>query len=230
MPTHDAIAPPDTETGLIAWLPFDTIADDATPDATGNGHTGRCSTVLGTCPVSAAGRIGTALRFDGLDDQLVLDAPADFATTSGFTVAIWIWIDELPAMGTAGCFANKGLGSGTVDAWQACLDDDGSLVFYSAPAATDSDDSIFTSAGVVTTEAWHHVALRWDGTNETIWFDGAASITGQGGIGFDGDPVTIGEDVDSGAGVAPFGGVLDELRIYDHALSAAELVALAAGS
>jgi hypothetical protein len=229
-PNDDAVPPADTEAGLVAWLPFDTIADDATPDATGNAHTGRCSTVLGTCPVSEAGRIGMALRFDGRDDQLVLDAPADFATTSGFTVAIWIWIDELPAMGTAGCFANKGLGSGTVDAWQVCLADDGSVGFYSAADTTDGDRSIFTSPGLVTIEAWHHVALRWDGTNETIWFDGAANISGQGGIGFDGSPVTVGEDIDSGSGVAPFGGILDELRIYDHALSAAELVELAAGA
>ena len=44
---------------------------------------------------------------------------------------------------------------------------------------------------------------------------------------FDGGQVSIGADLDNGATVAPFNGLLDEVRIYHRALSATELAELA---
>jgi Concanavalin A-like lectin/glucanases superfamily len=46
-------------------------------------------------------------------------------------------------------------------------------------------------------------------------------------IPFDADTLTLGADLDGGVIVAPLTGRLDDVRIYNRALSAAEIVTLA---
>jgi len=45
-------------------------------------------------------------------------------------------------------------------------------------------------------------------------------------ISFDDSDITIGSDVDAGMLVDPFNGLVDDVRIYNRALSANELMAL----
>jgi hypothetical protein len=69
--------------------------------------------------------------------------------------------------------------------------------------------------------------MRWDGTFKTIWIDGINIIGHQAAITFDTSDVLIGYDVDFGSPVAAFAGILDEVRIYNRALSDAEIALLA---
>ncbi len=75
------------------------------------------------------------------------------------------------------------------------------------------------------TETWYHVALTWDSGRYSVYMDGEemASGTYTGlttinyvmDIGNDGNPVSQNSEA--------FAGLLDEVRLYDHALSAAEV-------
>jgi hypothetical protein len=75
------------------------------------------------------------------------------------------------------------------------------------------------------TEIWYHVALTWDSGRYVVYLDGeeiaAGSYTGLTAlhnfmdIGNDGNPYNQGTEA--------FAGLLDEVRLYDHALSADEV-------
>ncbi|HEX3697857.1 MAG TPA: LamG domain-containing protein [Polyangia bacterium] len=73
---------------------------------------------------------------------------------------------------------------------------------------------------------WHHVAYTFDGTTHKLYVDGGTPATGTGTPNT--AAVTRTEIAAYNAG-APFNGTVDELRIYDVALTAAQVAALAAG-
>ena len=89
----------------------------------------------------------------------------------------------------------------------------------------------FAKRDVVRVGRWQHLAVIADSTQgrATFYVDGR-EVTGQAGLrqGFKlAGPLLIGRRVKGGP--LPFDGQLDDLRIYDHALTAAEITALAEG-
>lgn len=76
---------------------------------------------------------------------------------------------------------------------------------------------------------WHHLAYAYDGAVMTVFYDGAAIASG--GLLLDTWPnttLTLATTWIDGPQAPPFTGALDEVLIYDRALSAAEVEALAA--
>ncbi|HEY2903682.1 MAG TPA: LamG domain-containing protein [Polyangia bacterium] len=73
---------------------------------------------------------------------------------------------------------------------------------------------------------WHHVAYTFDGTTHKLYVDGGTPATGTSAPNT--AAVTRAEIAAYNAG-SPFDGVVDELRIYDVALTRAQVAALAAG-
>ena len=94
----------------------------------------------------------------------------------------------------------------------------GHLVFASNTGAGAS----LTSNSVLTIDSWHHVAIVCDGSNVTIYLDGAVD-------GTDSDPNYELPDFDTfyignnSAGNAGFAGELDEVRIWTTSRSAAQI-------
>ena len=79
----------------------------------------------------------------------------------------------------------------------------------------------------VTTDTWHHAAVVFDGANKYVYIDGRedarAPSTGQ--INISAYNLYIAEN--SQATGRQLGGLVDDLRIYDRALSAEEIAGLA---
>jgi hypothetical protein len=209
--------------GLIARYPMDALGA-ATPqvvDATGHGHDGSCGP--GACPLMAVGKVGGAYVFDGTDEIVRIASVAELETAQGFTVTAWFSYE-----GTQGCFVNKQLGPASSNSWQACRGNTfAGVAFYSSPDATSPPAGLYS--GAVAAGTWHHLALWWDGATRTkkVYLDGVEDASdGPIDVGFDPGDVTIGADVDAGSLVDAFLGRLDEVRIYDHPLTDAELATL----
>lgn len=203
---------------LIAWYPMDELLDEGLPDASGHGHTARCAGQQ--CPASTDGALSGALRFDGIDDILVVDASPELITPDEYTVAFWMQLDSLPISGVE-CPMNKGLGGGAQNSWQLCVGTGGTLIY-------GTQGSNVTGASAVGATEWLHVALRWDGTTKRLFVNGVATGNAdQPPAMFDNDTIRFGADLDSGGLVAPFRGALDEIRLYSRALSEAEIAELA---
>ncbi|MGH8353922.1 MAG: DUF6701 domain-containing protein, partial [Pseudomonas sp.] len=93
----------------------------------------------------------------------------------------------------------------------------------SGPAATREFDSTTS----VPLDSWTHVAIRFAPGDQRIYINGvlAGSASYSGTPRSNGDPLQLGQD--QGYAGRYFNGDLDELRIYQQALSAAQIQALA---
>jgi hypothetical protein len=75
---------------------------------------------------------------------------------------------------------------------------------------------------------WHHAVGTYDGSNLRLYLDGVligSPLPATGSITDNGEPLQIGYEAD-GFGASPFNGDIDEVRIYNRALSATEIAKL----
>jgi hypothetical protein len=212
LPRPEVVASQD----LVAYYPF----DDATftQDRSGNGHH---ATLRGSLPAShlVAGARGGALRLDGNAYLEVPSSPAFDALRTGFTIAAWINLPSAPS--AYATVASRQAGSGT---WEHF-----GLGLYTSRGYVTTDDSraAFTG-GAVPLGRWVHMAGTYDGSTMRIYLNGA--LVGQAGAvqgpAVDQTPLLIGGNQNGSTVGERLVGLLDELRLYQRALTAAEIGAI----
>jgi hypothetical protein len=207
------------EDGLVAWYPME--SDPATSlslDATGHGNDASCSG--SSCPVRAAGVQGYAILLDGVDDRFVVPAAPMLRLSGGFTVTLWMqWlggdaavISKPQAAGTGASFEISVLPQELL----ACTDDE----------LGPDGELCLERPGAPPPATWTALALTWNGALRTLYVDGAPVASSQHGAAFDDSPVVIGGDNHDGVPSSSHHGLIDEVRIYDRALTASEIGAL----
>jgi CSLREA domain-containing protein len=213
---------PDT-TGLVSWYRAEGNADDAIDGNNGTLQNGA---------TFAPGRYGQAFSFDGSDEFVqVSDAP-NLDGMAQLTVEGWVKFNDLPA-GKFQFMMAKGevSGPGTNSYGIFRAGDSGRLLGFvetTGGLATVGGFDEFTD-----TSSFHHVALTYDGTTVKLFVDGVlTSSAALAGTVLDTPfPVLIGRR--SGAGGDGNGdtlnGLVDELTIFNRALSDAEVQAIAKG-
>lgn len=202
--------------GPVLHLPMDAITGCVTTDVVA-ALPATCD--CAHCPAVTPGAIAGALAFDGTD-RLEVRGGGGLETVDGFTVAAFV----RPAQSPLGCPINKV--AGTIEnSWQICLTD-AQIEFITSRAGNVPD---LLAASVALTAEWHHLAVRYDGAQKSILFDGAEVATQAVADRpiFDGGAVELGADVDTGMPVDAFTGGLDDVRIYGRALDASEIAQLA---
>ena len=196
-----------TPTGLVAAYSFDEGAGGQLGDASGNGHVGTISGATWT-----AGHAAGALSFNGTNAHVSLGALGTFYQ-QGFTLEAWVRKQTATKndVGVVGSWT----GSGPmlwIDhiATRYHLTLGGSLSTY-------LDSGVNPIAG-----QWQHIAATSDGTTARFYIDGAevASRAVSGSVG-NSNTWRIGAYGSSPGGF--FDGLIDDVRIYDRALSAAEI-------
>src|SRR4030095_10522659 len=71
---------------LVAYWKFDEGSGTSAADASGNGNTA----TLVNGPVWTAGRVGNALYFDGINDNLTVPDSNSLDPSSSFTLSAWV--------------------------------------------------------------------------------------------------------------------------------------------
>ena len=211
--TGDAVSAPP---GAIAWYRFDDDPSDGVLDSSGNGHHGNCA----MCPALVEdGREGSAYHFSG---QLIRVPYVDALTPeNGVTASAWLRLEAAPAARV--CLGGKLFASAYENSWGVCVDPGLSVVFYSARP----NDELTSPDGILAIARWHHVAITWDGAVKRVWIDGTERASTSSVMSNDDGDVLLGGDEDSGLPGFFVTGALDEVRLYDRALDAAEIAALA---
>lgn len=206
---HPAGAPP--APSLLLHLPFDDGFADASPSANHGTPAGAAARVTTPADVS----VGTgALTLDGADASMVtLAAPVVLTSTQAWTSVFWARCGETGA--------SKGMVMGernTTDDFIWFNDTATGLRFRSSTATTLD----FTVARDL---AYHHYALVADGLGAlALHVDGVFSQVRYGDTSLRVD--TIGLAYPTTALHYSFRGELDDVRLYNGALSAAEVQAL----
>ena len=81
----------------------------------------------------------------------------------------------------------------------------------------------------VSSGQWHHVACVYDGSKMSIYVDGKLDVSKprSGPIATNNFPVCIGENIELTGHC--WNGLIDDVRVYNYALSENEIAALATG-
>jgi hypothetical protein len=204
----------DGDPSLMAhWRFDDPISDGRASDSSGRGHDATCQ----SCPTPATGKIGGGYRFAAASRQ-VLVVPDHLDFRGSYTIAAWASASTTQEQIA---LLSKPYGADTANSWQLeVLKDDRVSLSSGTPHSLPSPASI-------TAGAWHHLAGTWDGTTKRLYIDGRQVAAVDATVQYDGHAVYLGGDQNTGNEVLFWDGLLDDLRIYNRALSEAELAALA---
>lgn len=201
-------------TGLVGAWGFDEASGTTATDASGRGNTGAINGATRT----TAGRFGGALTFDGVNDWVAVPDATSLRLTTGATVEGWA---RPAANGTARwrTVAIKENGSGLAYALYAYGDGG----FPSGHAFTTTERWARASTAPAL-NGWVHLATTYDGATIRLYVNGTqvATQAQTGSLVAGSGPLRFG-----GNAIWPewFQGQLDELRVYNRPLTAAEVQA-----
>ena len=160
---------------------------------------------------SSAGRFGSALSFDGVNDWVTVADAASLDLSSGMTVEAWV---RPTVLGRWRTIAAKERSGGIVYALQASQDTSRPL----GQVDIGGERNAVGSASLPL-NAWSHLATTYDGATVRLYVNGALAVS----LPFAGAmPASTGPLRLGGNGVWGewFAGLIDEVRVYNRALSA----------
>lgn len=175
--------------------------------------------ITGTsCPTYKAAVHGMGIELDGINDCISFNPPAN---PSKLTVAFW-----LKSADRGQSVVAKPFGPGGVNTFQVDTETNRTVRFITY---NNSASENLVNDSVLVTGVWTHVAATFDGGTKRVYVNGspAPSSMPAGAMATDGQPLLIGCDRDSGNYVRFVLGMIDEVIVYDVALSASEIAALA---
>jgi chitodextrinase len=196
--------------GLVAAYSFSEGSGAGVADASGTGNAG---TISGASWI-AEGKFGNALSFDGIDDYVTVNDAALLDLTTGMTLEAWV-------------FPTASGGWRTV-----MLKERLDHLAYALYANTGTDEpsaEIFITSGhdtrgpMLPVDAWSHLAATYDGTTLRLYVDGmeVSSVAVSGDIAASAGVLRVGGNSIWGE---YFQGKIDEIRLYNRALTADEIV------
>jgi hypothetical protein len=221
----------DTTTGLLGHWQFEEGIGTTTADVAGTNTGTLLTSPLPVWATSQTG-LGSALQFSGVGGtggRVSVGNPLELQLTGPLTLSAWTYQDTLGNNGRIvtkqGNTPNRGWSLGVEPA-----------NFYSFQIATSGSGLAYvnTANGTVLSNVWTHVAGVYDNVAQTlkIYINGTeVPTTAPGSAAVPASmynpslPVTIGNR--NQATWTPYYGMLDEVRIYNRALSAADIAALA---
>ncbi|MEO5953384.1 MAG: LamG-like jellyroll fold domain-containing protein, partial [Chloroflexia bacterium] len=202
---------PLSENGAVAAFGFDEASGLSVLDSSGSANVG---TLLGAARI-AKGKYGGAVVFDGIDDVIEIPSSASLNLPLGLTLEAWIF----PTL--------------TQSSWHAILHKEKDAYYLSS----SSPDGIMHPAGggiynekeqytagssAIPLNSWSHLATTHDGVLIRIYLNGvevgARSVGGA--VEVNGLPLRIGGNSYINQ---YFRGMIDEVRIYNRALTATEI-------
>ena len=212
--------------GLVGHWELDETSGTSLADATGNGHNG---TFEGGIDVqSANGIVSTAIRFDAVDDRVVVPDNNALDITDAITISGWVMPESLSSGGEENRIVTKGTGGYSSALYTLDIRDDLPILQmhnYLATGPTSCDEATETCAYGVTTipiNKWSHIAASYDGSVAKIYVNGIED----GSNSFASTGAANASDVYIGSRQSDqdmFDGLIDDLRIYDRALSEQEI-------
>ncbi|MBI3252361.1 MAG: hypothetical protein HYZ52_03450, partial [Candidatus Omnitrophica bacterium] len=182
-------------------------------DGSGNANT---ATLANGAAWSTSGRIGNAINLDGVNDRLTIAQSTSLGMVDKITVSVWF-----NANGSADTTQTIGARyPGTADGWQ--MDYGGTFRFYigTSGAWTSADASAVPSAGV-----WHHAVGVYDGAKIFLYLDGLLVATASK-TGSMTNAATVIGGYDSADNNYSFAGLVDEIAMYNYALTGTEVYQL----
>ncbi len=196
--------------GLIASYSMSEGSGVTTADGVGTNN-GTLNNVTWT-----TGRYGNGLQFNNSGTSYVsLGNSSSLTPSTGLTVMAWVKTNN---NAVSQWIVTKA--PGVADPYYIRLQGTGNIRFSTKTGATEVP--LTTTGGLIPTGVWKHVAGTWDGTTMRVYIDGipVSSIAQSGVMTNTSTDVRIGGNT---SGNLPFNGTIDDVKIYNYALTQAEI-------
>jgi PKD repeat protein len=206
---------PASSSGLVAAYSFDEGSGTSVNDTSGKGNNGTISGATWT----NSGRYGKALVFDGVNNWVTVNDAASLDLPTGMTLEAWVYPTALIG--------------GTTNGWRTVImKEQSNQLIYSLNANSDANrpnSYVYTSSDLgvsgnaqLPLNTWTHLASTYDGAVLRLYVNGSqvGSRSLSGSIRASSYPLRIGGNSVWGEF---FAGRIDEVRIYNRALSVAEI-------
>ena len=204
--------------------------------STAGGTLGATATAGSDDPTWVQGKFGEALLFDNTDDRVFIayssDLYLDSTNHDAITISAWIW--PMPASRFRDVFQIGGESSGAT----LGILDTGLMRFALRNVQGPQTSKLVDSTITLAPNSWYYVVATSDAVGMDLHiYDDAGTLldhasasnrftwrTGSDGIAIGNNPLN-----DSGmrgllnSGNEPFGGIVDEVRVYDVAISEAQI-------
>ena len=206
-----------TDTSKVLWQKFDdntAIGESATKAVDSSGAGNNC-TIYGA--TYTAGKVGQALQFNGTSNYLDCGSASNLNLGSALTIEAWID----PANTSQLRIADKRGGYSSLTGYSFYTTSNVLVLEYGNGSTMTELDS----KRIITTGSWQHVAVTLSGSTATWYLNGtvAGMSTGlSGSIASNNLKLSIGKNSQN---YAFFNGKIDEVKIYNRALSASEIAA-----
>ena len=192
---------------MVSYWKFDEGSGTIAYDSIGTNH----GTIYGA--TWTTGQVDRALSFDGEDDYV--DIPDNNLVRNRSALTISVWFKIAPSETKFKWLFEKthaSSGFSLESPWRLSPN-------------FDVDNTLAGSVATLLTETWYHAALTLDGSTARTYLNGAEvdSRYFSTSVPDNSDPIIIGRRI-SGYEAAAFKGIIDEVAIYNRALSACEIM------
>jgi hypothetical protein len=166
---------------------------------------------------------GTAVKFDGTNDNVTMGNVLTYSGTASFSVELWL--NASAATAQYRTVVGKESATGTTGGWGINLaptshPTPNSITFWRQDAAGVSD---YRGSITSVSTGWSHVVATYDGTTMRLYVDGSLNGTTASSrpIGANTGSLKLGAAYHATSYM--YGGNLDEVAIYSYALSATQV-------
>ena len=210
-------------TGLIGYWPLNELSGMTTADVSGNGNDGTLTNMTGA--EWTTGKIGGALTFDGIDDEIIIPDDDALDGVNRLTISFWIYPTVVdgnprgPISKRVQYTSEYSYGVFPYGGNHINVDIDGNNNRFACPATLQANH-------------WYHVAVVFDGTvpaagRVSVYLNGVLDCTryeASASIPNTNSNLVIGHLFGNSSGF--FAGTIDDVRLYGIALSESEIQAL----
>ena len=208
--------------GLVEHYTFNETSGTTAADSSGNGNTGTLTNMADS--ESTTGKVGGALDFDGTNDFVSIADDASLNATTALTISAWVKTSSNNTQFVVTKF-NHNSGVGSDDSYHMHIESSG--VTVGRVEVNWAAGSIAVNDG-----QWHHLTYVFDKPTSYLYVDGVYDSGGtyptfNSNINNSSEPVYIGRRNNNGTPDLFFTGIIDDVRIYNSALSASEVSVLA---
>jgi glucose/arabinose dehydrogenase/PKD repeat protein len=211
---------PTAPTGLAGAWGFNAGAGTSAVDSSGNGNTATLLNGLAW----GTGKYGSGLSLDGVNDYLSVPNSASL-NVSGSALSLSMWVNPNTAStGDHVLLGKHWNATMTSPYYQYGIELQGNSTRPVLLVGTAAGYVAASMTGTLTKGVWSHLAIVWNGSTAQFYVNGVLvnSATLSATITARSNPLQIGADADPGQF---YRGLLDDVRIYNRAQTAAEVVA-----
>jgi len=207
--TTNPPTPPDD--GLVAAYGFEEASGKTVEDASGNGNKGTIKEAVRI----TAGHYGKALKFDGVNDWVTINDSASLDLSAGMTLEAWVY----PLSQTNGGNTVILKQASGAEVYALYSEEDANLP---ASYLNDGNYHAVTGTNRLPLKTWTHLVAAYDGSYQRLYVNGVEVAQS-----------ALNSLIKTSSGVLRIGGnslwgeyfhgYIDEVRIYNRALTASEV-------